>query len=476
MDLNNRSRSNTQNSQNLNKSASIPLQNNANRIGLQSVNSNQPDPQNQTSAMRNAIGSHFFNTVNRGGGSKVNLNDSIMSSTGGALRGKDGAPALSKSQKKALDQSIEVEQVFDDLVEQEEMDFDQNQSLNASTYGKIGSKMLSKFSRKAGKHIQPSFYVHHAFAMALNVFIVLTAYPFKIFPAQFFFAYFFISIVVTFRFIFNFKSYNMFEYEDLYIYLKRKSNLQAQEFTQKKLTDPMIYYNKIIMFLSETFPGVHFEYKMQKRVQDSEEYLRKQQDKNQVTKSLKRYWKVIKTSLFSALFGQQQAGLNFIKAKDEQYLKYMKTQYWQNNENYWIYFKFLNLPIVIVCYFGGFQIVFIDLIFIYCLTKMYELSRAQQNGDKMISQTLQFIEKRATQKSEMQKIKNGQIVREYIKLKQRQTGRSRSPDNASRGAESYRPHIQTDNRRNFGAEQSHNRQKGSVPSQKQSQERDRKIR
>ena len=98
--------------------------------------------------------------------------------------------------------------------------------------------------------------------MALNVFTVLTASPFKIFPAHFFIAYIFISVVVTFRYVFNYKSYSMFEYEDVYNYLKKKSHLQISDFRDIKAKDPYTYYNKIINYLSDTFPGVHFEYKM----------------------------------------------------------------------------------------------------------------------------------------------------------------------------------------------------------------------
>jgi hypothetical protein len=39
------------------------------------------------------------------------------------------------------------------------------------------------------------------------------------------------------------------------------------------LEDPYKYYSNIIEFFSDYFPGVFFEYKLTKKVADSEEYL-----------------------------------------------------------------------------------------------------------------------------------------------------------------------------------------------------------
>lgn len=71
---------------------------------------------------------------------------------------------------------------------------------------------------------------------------------------------------MTFRYCFNYKSYNLIEFEDLYIFLKGKSPLQASKLVQSKAADTVGYYNKIAQFFAETFPGVYFEYKLQKRI------------------------------------------------------------------------------------------------------------------------------------------------------------------------------------------------------------------
>ena len=70
------------------------------------------------------------------------------------------------------------------------------------------------------------------------------------------------------------------------------------------------------------------------------------------------------------------AGERFVAAREDVYLKFVKAEYWQNEESRWIYFMYLNIPIIIACYFGGFQIVFIDFLFLLLSSKVNELSRA----------------------------------------------------------------------------------------------------
>lgn len=111
--------------------------------------------------------------------------------------------------------------------------------------------------------------------MALNVFAVITAPPFKLLPRYLFGVYLLISLVVTYRFLYNFKAYSVFEFEDLYAYMKKKTSVQMDKLRTKKRQDPQGYFYSIIVYLSETFAGVHFEYKMQKRIYDSQAYLDK---------------------------------------------------------------------------------------------------------------------------------------------------------------------------------------------------------
>ena len=109
--------------------------------------------------------------------------------------------------------------------------------------------------------------------MIINVFAVLTASPYKIFPKECFFIYFLISILVTWRYLFNYKSYSVFEFEDLYNFISKASMIQKQSLDRKKIENPHKYYLGIIEFYADHYPGVYFEYKMQVRVRNSEDYL-----------------------------------------------------------------------------------------------------------------------------------------------------------------------------------------------------------
>ena len=94
--------------------------------------------------------------------------------------------------------------------------------------------------------------------MALNVFIVMTAKPFNLLPKSLFWLYFFISGVSTYAYLFNYRKYSIFEYENLYFYIKKKSELQIKQALEKKREDPLHYYEGIIRYLTEHFPGVIF--------------------------------------------------------------------------------------------------------------------------------------------------------------------------------------------------------------------------
>ncbi|CDW87951.1 UNKNOWN [Stylonychia lemnae] len=384
-------------------------------------------------AIKNAVSQQFFNQLS------------------GSQRSQQQPQNLNKSQMKASQQVKEVEDVFNLESEEDELD------INDASFSK---NILSKISNRTSRHLKPTQYVHGAIAMTLNVFTVLSSSPFNLFQRNFFLVYFFVSILVTFRYIMNYKSYAVFEYEDLYGYLKKKSSHQLQKLQVEKLQQPFSYYNKVINFLSESFPGVLFEYKMQKKIKDSEEYLKKQREQSQIGKKLRKLIKSLVRIIFNWHHFDQTAD-DFVRANDNIYLKYIKAKYWQNDEVLWTYFIFMNLPIVVSCYFGGFHIVFVDLLLIYCLSKVYELNRAQLNGDKLLNQTLQYIEKKSQFNAEQQRIKNGKIVQDYIKLKHKQYVRqSQDVSRISHNAPAERRQSVKSNERPINL-----RQKGSVPSQ-----------
>jgi len=65
------------------------------------------------------------------------------------------------------------------------------------------------------------------------------------------------------------------------------------------------------------------------------------------------------------------AASRFVQASDDEYIRYVKAEYWQNDEVHWIYFMFMNLPVVATAYFGGFQVVIIDVLLLIFVRKKY---------------------------------------------------------------------------------------------------------
>ena len=87
-----------------------------------------------------------------------------------------------------------------------------------------GEGLMGKFHRKARLTIPSASREFHVFiAMMINIFALLSASPFNIFPKYTFGIYFLISVLVAWRYIFNYKTYSVFEFEGLYEYLNKKS-------------------------------------------------------------------------------------------------------------------------------------------------------------------------------------------------------------------------------------------------------------
>mmetsp|Transcript_33257 Transcript_33257/g.24437 ORF Transcript_33257/g.24437 Transcript_33257/m.24437 type:complete len:82 (-) Transcript_33257:625-870(-) len=81
--------------------------------------------------------------------------------------------------------------------------------------------------------------------------MVLASTPFKILPHSSFILFFLVSTIVTLKWLYNEKTYNLVDFEELYVYLKKKSNLQVQELIKKKQKDPFDYYKKVLMFFRD---------------------------------------------------------------------------------------------------------------------------------------------------------------------------------------------------------------------------------
>jgi hypothetical protein len=183
--------------------------------------------------------------------------------------------------------------------------------------------------------------------------------------------------VTTYRYFFSFKSYEIYDFEDLYLDMRgRAGEHRVGLFNQKKEAEPHRYYFQIIKYLSEQFPGVHFEYKLRKKVLDSEEY-RVKAERTVKQRCLRRLRKVFKNLKRAALFWLTPSpGELFVSTPETTHQKLIKVEFWHHSESLWVYFMYLNLPIVVTLFYGGYQMIFIDLLFIFFASKVNEVTRA----------------------------------------------------------------------------------------------------
>jgi len=68
---------------------------------------------------------------------------------------------------------------------------------------------------------------------------------------------------------------------------------------------------------------------------------------------------------------------------------------------------YLNLPVMITLFYGGYQMLFIDVLFIFLASKLHEVSRAQSFGDRLIKEALGKIEKDAGRRMQEERLRNG---------------------------------------------------------------------
>lgn len=139
---------------------------------------------------------------------------------------------------------------------------------------------------------------------------------------------------------------------------------KRMKMAEMKAGEPDVYYFQVIKGLAEKFPGVHLEYKVRKRP-NSEGYLAKQERSfcDRVKHCLN---KVRKNLIRSLLFWREpSAGEKFLRANERTHLRFIEAEYWQHDETKWVYFMYLNLPLMIILFFGGFQMLFLDILLIF---------------------------------------------------------------------------------------------------------------
>lgn len=241
--------------------------------------------------------------------------------------------------------------------------------------------------------------------MCLNLFAILASVPFSLIPKEYYYFLIPLSVVATYRFFYTFRTYDIYDFEDLYAHLKQGVNTQ-----QLKDKDIYQYYYKVMAYLAQRFPGVHFEYKLTKRDQ-GEKYLKAKDQSacvRYLSKFMKRVWKnLVRSVLFCRV---PTAGDRFVQASEQTHIKYIRAQYWQQDEVKWIYFMYLNLPVIITLFFGGYQMIFIDILFILLASKLNEAVRMQGFGDRLLKEALGKIEKDTSKRMNEERLRNGQIV------------------------------------------------------------------
>ena len=62
---------------------------------------------------------------------------------------------------------------------------------------------------------------------------------------------------------------------------------------------------------------------------------------------------------------QPSPGQLFVSASESTHYKFLRAEFWQHDENQWVYFMYLNLPVVLALFKGGIYMLFVDLLFVF---------------------------------------------------------------------------------------------------------------
>ena len=110
---------------------------------------------------------------------------------------------------------------------------------------------------------------------------------------------------------------------------------------------------------------------------------------------------------------------------------------------------YLNLPLMITLFYGGYHMILIDILFILIASKLNEAVRVQGFGDRLLKEALNKIDKDTSRRMNEERVRNGQVVERYIKMKtsqyaqgHRESAPQHPPQNMSFGntnPESNRP-------------------------------------
>ena len=136
---------------------------------------------------------------------------------------------------------------------------DEPDAASKFTVRSIVSKLHSKAHAKLKHSTRPTIYAHQTLALTLNLIALCDAPPFRLFNPDYRLGLILtiVSIIVAYRYFFEMRSYEMFDFEDIYRQMK-----SYKDYSLRKANEPRRYYFGIIRYFSDKFPGVIFEYKL----------------------------------------------------------------------------------------------------------------------------------------------------------------------------------------------------------------------
>jgi len=70
------------------------------------------------------------------------------------------------------------------------------------------------------------------------------------------------------------------------------------------------------------------------------------------------------------------AGERFVTASDDTHIRMIRAEYWVKDEIKQIYFVYLNIALIVTLFFGGYQMIFVDVLFIILASKLNDVSRS----------------------------------------------------------------------------------------------------
>lgn len=82
------------------------------------------------------------------------------------------------------------------------------------------SKVFKRFTNKAKKGLRPTLYFHQSIALIINLLAVITSNPFNLMPKESYWIFITLSVIATYTFFYNYKSYDIYDFESLYVHLK----------------------------------------------------------------------------------------------------------------------------------------------------------------------------------------------------------------------------------------------------------------